>query len=288
MITNKRILKAYEYGERFVVGVSGGKDSTATCLYLIKNGVDPKDFEKVFMDTGWEHPKTYEYLNYLESIIGKITYISANIQVDDEHKDFLESIEKKLGRKSQFVRIVLKYTMFPTHLRKSCTRYTKLHVLKDWLNVQEYEYLSLTGVRREESQRRSKSLEFEYNTQIKCYTWKPILDWKLQDVVDIHTEFSIPPNPLYLDKSDRVGCYPCIHANKSQIEAVDEERKKIIIEIEEYVNDFLSDKEKKTYFTQNRPFEEIYDWAKTSYGGKQYKLFDMERPRCELWGLCGV
>lgn len=285
---NKKIKNAYEYGERFVVGMSGGKDSTATCLYLIKNGVQPQDFDRVFMDTGWEHPKTYEYLDYLEGIVGKIHRLSSKIEVDPIHEDFINSIEKEIGRECGFVRIVLKYTMFPNHTRKSCTRYLKLHVLRDWLDKCEYEPLSVTGIRRQESLSRSKKSEFEYNKQIKCYTWQPIVDWSIQDVVDIHKDFNIKPNPLYLEHSDRVGCYPCIFASKEQIKHLDKQRRSIILKIEEYVNDFLSDSGIKTYFSRNTPFKEVYEWSLTSYGGKQLELFDIARPKCELWGLCGV
>lgn len=285
---NEKIKQAYEYGERFVVGASGGKDSTATCLHLIKSGVMPEDFDRVFMDTGWEHPKTYEYLDYLEDIVGKIHRLSADIQVDPVHEEFLNSIEKELGRECGFVRILLKYTMFPNHARKSCTKYLKLYVLRDWLAQHEYEPVSVTGIRRQESRLRASAREFEYNKRIKCYVWKPILNWSVQDVVDIHKEFKIRPNPLYLEHSDRVGCYPCIFASKSQIRHLDEKRRSIILRLEEYVNDFLSDKKVKTYFSRNTPFDQVYEWSLTSYGGKQFQLLDTSRPKCELWGLCNV
>ena len=43
-------------GDRvLVVSVSGGKDSTATCLYLQELGLS---YEATFFDTGWEHADT--------------------------------------------------------------------------------------------------------------------------------------------------------------------------------------------------------------------------------------
>jgi hypothetical protein len=45
--------------EHIVLGMSGGKDSTACALLLEKNGIK---FDRVFMDTGWEHPALYDYI----------------------------------------------------------------------------------------------------------------------------------------------------------------------------------------------------------------------------------
>ncbi len=52
-----------------VISVSGGKDSLAQWLLAIENGVN---HIAVFADTGHEHPQTLEYLDYLESRLGKI------------------------------------------------------------------------------------------------------------------------------------------------------------------------------------------------------------------------
>ena len=54
----EQILKTIR-GRKVVASVSGGKDSAAMSLYLCEVGVA---HERVFMDTGWEHRITYEYL----------------------------------------------------------------------------------------------------------------------------------------------------------------------------------------------------------------------------------
>ena len=58
-----------------VISVSGGKDSTAMWLVAIESGVN---HIPVFADTGHEHPLTYDYLDYLESRLGKITRVKAD------------------------------------------------------------------------------------------------------------------------------------------------------------------------------------------------------------------
>lgn len=42
-----------------ILSVSGGKDSAATSLHLTERGID---HWRVFADTGWEHPATYDPL----------------------------------------------------------------------------------------------------------------------------------------------------------------------------------------------------------------------------------
>jgi 3'-phosphoadenosine 5'-phosphosulfate sulfotransferase (PAPS reductase)/FAD synthetase len=50
---------AWLNGRPLFASLSGGKDSTALGLWLRAQGVQ---FTPVFMDTGWEHPVTYEYI----------------------------------------------------------------------------------------------------------------------------------------------------------------------------------------------------------------------------------
>ncbi|QZH61403.1 phosphoadenosine phosphosulfate reductase family protein [Mycolicibacterium farcinogenes] len=54
--------------ERHVLGISGGKDSAALAIYL--RGKVPQ-MEYFFCDTGSELPETYEFLNRLETALGK-------------------------------------------------------------------------------------------------------------------------------------------------------------------------------------------------------------------------
>ncbi|HDZ9126760.1 TPA: phosphoadenosine phosphosulfate reductase family protein [Vibrio cholerae] len=67
-----------------VVSVSGGKDSTAQWLLGVENEVE--NLIPVFADTGHEHELTYEYLDYLERNIGKITRVKADFSRQIENK----------------------------------------------------------------------------------------------------------------------------------------------------------------------------------------------------------
>lgn len=83
-------------GRRVIASVSGGKDSAAMSLYLTELGIE---HERVFCDTGWEHPVTYEYLRgELTAKIGPITEIRGDLLMPD---------------------LVRKKGMFPSRTRRS-------------------------------------------------------------------------------------------------------------------------------------------------------------------------
>lgn len=66
---------------RHILGLSGGKDSTALAIYL-RDRVP--DMEYVFCDTGKELPETYAYLDAVEAYLGK-PIIRLNAERDFDH-----------------------------------------------------------------------------------------------------------------------------------------------------------------------------------------------------------
>ena len=73
-------------GRRVVASISGGRDSAAMSLYLTELGIE---HERVFVDTGWEHEVTYEYLRGpLTDKLGRITEIRGEL-------DFSQLVMKK-------------------------------------------------------------------------------------------------------------------------------------------------------------------------------------------------
>lgn len=71
---------------RHVLGISGGKDSTALAIYL-KNLYPQIDMEYYFCDTGKELDETYGLINKLENFLGKkIEYLrGANVEMPFDH-----------------------------------------------------------------------------------------------------------------------------------------------------------------------------------------------------------
>lgn len=264
---------------KIIVSVSGGKDSTAMCLNLLEKGYSPEDFTRVFVDTGWEDRSTYDYLDYLEEKIGKITRIRAEVPVKEEDREKIEKIETLLGFPSAMVRYIYKNKMFPSGASKYCTRLLKIKPLKKFFKDLEEEPVNLVGIRREESIRRSTFLEWEYNDTFNCYTHRPLIDWKEQEVIDIHTRNNILPNNLYLKGFSRVGCYPCIYTRKKEISLLSEERIEVIR---------LMEKDLGITFFKQSDIDTMLEWSRTSQGGLQFELFDTRPPTCEKWGLCDM
>lgn len=290
---------------KLVVGVSGGKDSTATCLHLIHNlKYKVEEFDRVFLDTGWEENSTYDYLNYLEGIIGPIKRLSANINVN-KHKDEISYFEKKLGRKSPMIRQIFYRINFPIPKFRWCTTELKIKPLKEYLFSLDEVYTNVVGIRKEESIKRSKLIEYDWSDSLDCMVWRPIIEWKEKQVIDIHTKYNVIPNSLYLNGAQRVGCYPCINSNKSEIKKLSEERVALISELEDVINkirtqrgmqkvsffcrtNFLKFDGYEEYMKSKVPIYEMRKWSKTKRGGKQYILFDVEEPSCVKWGLCDL
>ncbi len=297
---------------RLIVSLSGGKDSVACCLFLEEQGLE---YERVFMDTGWEDQSTYGYLDTLEAKLGKITRLKADVDIsslNEEAQQFILEEEKKLGFVSPFIRLIIKHNSFPNQHRKYCTRSLKLTPFKDYINDIEDDITVITGLRREESKSRSTIEEFEWVDFYNCWQWRPLYRWTEADVIQIHQRHDFMPNPLYLEGFSRVGCFPCIYARKKEISLLTQERIDLISRIERFLGVYTYEKNKNTknkadlrlqirhketgfYLSpmfqrtkKTTPIEEVVEWSRTARGGKQMPLFDLDPPSCMKWGLCNV
>jgi 3'-phosphoadenosine 5'-phosphosulfate sulfotransferase (PAPS reductase)/FAD synthetase len=186
-----------------VVSISGGKDSTAMWLHL-KHERGIENLIPIFADTGWEHPLTYEYLDYLETAIGPLVRVKPDL-------DFVELAKKK--------------KRFPSTKARFCTENLKMKPAKAWLEAQfaagslvRENTIQCSGVRHEESPARAKMAEFvELDDYNKLPQWRPIIAWTWQEVFAIHDRYGVKANPLYSMGMSRVGCMPCIMANLGEV-----------------------------------------------------------------------
>ena len=279
--------------KKIIVSVSGGKDSTAMCLNLLEQGYTKDDFTCVFMNTGWEHERTYEYLDQLEKTIGKIIRLKQHIDYPEEYKEHVEYFEQKLGYESPFIRGIFKMRIFPSSRVKWCTKYIKIDPIKEYFDSLDCDYVNLVGIRKEESLRRANMTEWEYNNFFDCWTHRPLIDWTEKQVIDIHRRFNLQPNFLYLNGSSRVGCYPCINSRKAEIKSLTPERIDLIKELEEVITNIRAQRtgtrKPITFFNRSgisMSIEEAHQWSKTTRGGKQFELFSTEEPTCVKWGMC--
>ena len=261
-------IKAKIDGRPIVASVSGGKDSAAMSLYLTELGLE---HTRIFMDTGWEHPATYDYLR------GPLT-------------DKLGPIEEIRSEKypGGMVQLIKSKGMFPSRRIRFCTQELKVKPIIDYLQGLEDEPVNAVGIRGGESLARSKLPEWEFQKGFDCECWRPILSWSFEDVVSIHKRHGLAPNPLYLEGASRVGCWPCIHARKKEIAFLankDPARISAIAEMESG-NGY-------TFFQGSKErlnIKEVVEWSRTSHGGRQFELFDSadDQAGCMRWGLCDL
>lgn len=200
-IEPKRLKEVRAFG-RIVVSMSGGKDSAAAGLLLEHHGIP---FDRVFMDTGWEHPATYAYIrDVLEPRFGPVETIRSEPFPDG------------------MVELVRHKRVFPSRHMRFCTEFLKWRPFKKWIEQQDDDdVLHVVGIRHAESEARSKMAELEYDEAFDCEVWRPLVRHTFEDVILMHQLADLAPNPLYLDGASRVGCFPCIFSRKSEVAAVE-------------------------------------------------------------------
>lgn len=237
--------RCFESGVVNVNSISGGKDSLADWLLAIESGCDTV---QVFADTGHEHPQTMEYLDYLESRLGKIVRVKADFAARIEGKrKFIAEVwpvtlvaecglsPEQAGQTMELALNTLKPTgipfldlcmwkgRFPSTKARFCTFELKHEPIKaqvvDPIIASGKKVISWQGVRAQESPARALLSEWEEGIDIgpNLAVYRPILKWTHDEVFALAKRHGIKPNPLYEQGCSRVGCMPCIHARKSEL-----------------------------------------------------------------------
>lgn len=300
-------------GRRVVASISGGKDSAAMSLYLTELGIE---HDRVFLDTGWEHAATYDYLRGpLTQKIGAIVEVRS--PVPDVPLEALSTrVRAAIEGGSVMVARVIKKGMFPSKRRRFCTQELKVFPMQKYLRgrIEDGEdIINAVGIRAAESEARSKLREWEDSDAFDCEVWRPLIAWTEQDVIDIHRRHGLTPNPLYLQGASRVGCWPCIYARKSEIRhiaATDPERIALLRDLETDVEKLAraryeakgDSRESSGYQApawfqaplggDGKPWliDRVVEWSKTVHGGRQEdrqeNLFAAMNDGCLRWGLC--
>ena len=109
-------------------------------------------------------------------------------------------------------------------------------------------------------------------------------------VFDFLREKGVPPNPLYALGFDRVGCFPCIHANKEELAVLPDWAWERL--------EWYESKLQRTWFPPGivpgrdniTRISDVRDWCLTSHGGKQFNMFrgsTEDAPSCMTeWTIC--
>lgn len=173
---------------RHLLGLSGGKDSSALAIYL-RDRVP--EMEYFFADTGAELPETLEYIDLLEDYLGKpIVRLNADRDFDfylDMHNNFL-----------------------PSARQRWCTVNLKLIPFEEF--VGEDETISYIAIRADEPDR-SGYISTKPNIRPRMPFREDGIT--LEDVEDI-LETSGIGKPKYYSWRSRSGCYFCFFQQQEE------------------------------------------------------------------------
>lgn len=189
-------------------GLSGGKDSSATALWLIHDsGVPRESIRFTFCDTGNEHKFTYEHVELLSRRFQE--WGCAPVITLKPERDFMELAKWK--------------RRFPTRKARFCTQHLKVIPTREDVTAlirSGHEVVVHSGVRAGEGPDRAKLIERGFDDMFGCVVNRPLLRWSLEEVFAYHLKHSVPLNPLYGYGAKRVGCFPCINSRKSEIRLI--------------------------------------------------------------------
>lgn len=214
---------------------------------------------------------------------------------------------------------------FPSRRAQFCTEFLK----RDVMDRQVVEpalaaygrVVQWIGVRRDESLNRAKTPMFRrYQAPAgRVLMFCPIIHWTAQDCFVLAQRHGLPPNPLYLQGMGRVGCFPCINAGKGELRQIGLRHPEAVERIAEWEN-LVAQASKRgaaTFFASDVTPEgaalgrslravggatseesaalpwprahEVFEWAKTTRGGKQLDLLgyaDDGLSCSSQYGLC--
>jgi 3'-phosphoadenosine 5'-phosphosulfate sulfotransferase (PAPS reductase)/FAD synthetase len=175
----------------------------------------------------------------------------------------------------------------PSRKAQFCTEKLKLIPQRRYCQGLTDEIERYTGVRRQESEFRKNTPARQWDTYFDCWVNNPIFDWKKEMCFDYVKHHGEEFNPLYLMGFWRVGCAPCVNSGKDDILLWADRRPDAIVKVRN-----LEERTGKTFFAPMVPgmalnfIDDVLAWAKTSHGGRQFRILP-ERENCESkYGLC--
>lgn len=290
-----------------IVSVSGGKDSTA--LYLLAIEQYGKDgFVPVFADTDHEHPVTVNYVKNMHIMANgpEVNIVNADFERKIIDKRFrllqkhyqeggcdLRKINKLIPTGKAFADLIIWKSRVPSTKAQFCTEHLKLWPILFFLEKkypkEKYEWIMFTGIRGQESANRAKKQPFMHNGFFDCLSILPLL-YEIENTVwELLKKYEMPPNPLYALGFKRVGCFPCIHSRKSELNLLPDwawdklQYYENLIDKTWFPPDILP-KSFKAEKDELPTIEKVRDWSKTLRGGKRYGLFEskenVDAPSC--------
>ena len=170
-----------------IVALTGGRDSAATAVWLSKNR--PKPYVYTYCITGAELPETLQFLQNLEKVIGKITYL--------ETPEFFPSLIKK------------KY-FFPSPRRRWCEELLRIRPVNRYIGRQPHVlYLGYTVFNRPKKYARKR--------QNRIYKY-PLVEIKMLSSQEYLDQFGLY-NHAY-DYGPHQNCWCCFQNGYRTMEKI--------------------------------------------------------------------
>lgn len=187
---------------KHVLGLSGGKDSSALALYMKETRPD-LDIEYFFTDTGYELPETNEFIDQLEERLGYIHRLNARS---------LNNIE---GRgEVDFSSLLKKHQNFlPSQRDRWCTIQLKLKPFERWadsLIADGFEIMNYVGIRADEPNRTGLLTIDKPITTVMPFREDGIVKSDIENILQ-RNGLELP---AYYSWRSRSGCSFCFYQKK--------------------------------------------------------------------------
>jgi len=193
---------------RHIVSLSGGKDSSALAVFM-KERFPEVPAEYVFCDTEYELPETYDYLDRLETYLGKkIVRLNALDQL---------GIARKPGRKAFDVWLNEYYGGYlPNPKARWCTRVLKIKPFEAYVgNGTAYSYIGIRADEKRDGYVGKKPVVISDRPNIiPCYPFKDA-GFGIKDVANT-LERSGLGIPDYYKWRSRSGCFFCFYQQRGE------------------------------------------------------------------------
>lgn len=177
--------------DEYIVGCSGGADSTVLCI-LLCTLFPSVNFKLAFTDTKAEDPEIYPALDRLEAFIGR------KIERVEPEKGLYELVDSYNG-------------FLPSGQKRWCTRELKLVPFKRWMEqfTGKQKYL-FVGIRNDENERVAFTID-------ECETEMPFVDLGLarEDIFEILS--ATTGIPRFYERRTRSGCSVCFFQRRSEL-----------------------------------------------------------------------
>lgn len=168
--------------DKVAVSFSGGKDSLVALDLAIRVGIR----KVVFCDSTIEFEETKRFVKQVEKFYG------INIDIVRAPVTFFEMV---------------KHVGLPSRVFRWCCDVFKFGPLSNYA-IRKNLYGFITGLRMQESKKRSGYKSSDTNPLVPVKQINPILNWTNKDVWEYTKRNSLPVNPLY-EHFDRIGCWCC-------------------------------------------------------------------------------